>query len=124
MAKKPEQELLEEFGELIVPALLSIYSALIKPAWRTLDVIEHTEATIHRVVRLRDQRAKPPELHCRRMSPSEIQIIYQSARRLCGFAKGIPRGLATHFGERVTVSETSCMLRGEPRCEIWVRLHP
>jgi hypothetical protein len=122
MAGRPEQELLEEFGEFIVPGLLGLYSALIKPAWRTLDVIEHTEATIHRVVRLRDQRARPPELYCSRTSPSEIQIVYRSARRLCGIAKGIPRGLAAHYGESVAVSETSCMLRGANQCEIWVRL--
>jgi len=46
--------ILEDFGEFIAPDLLEMYWALVKPEWKTLDVIEHTEEAIHEVVRLKN----------------------------------------------------------------------
>ena len=36
------QALLDAFGEFIVPDLVKTFGHLINPAWRTLDLIEHT----------------------------------------------------------------------------------
>jgi predicted hydrocarbon binding protein len=114
-------KILEDFGEFMVPSLLELYGALIDPGWRTLDVIEHTESTIHRVVRLRNPGARPPELSARRVGSGQVELTYSSGRKMCGVAKGIVRGLAGHFGERVTVDETSCMLAGAPACQMVIR---
>jgi hypothetical protein len=46
--KIPVPELLEDFGRELVPMYLSMYGHLLKPEWRTLDVVEHTEETIHK----------------------------------------------------------------------------
>lgn len=117
-----EQSLvLEEFGEFLTPDLLRMYGSLLKPEWRTLDVIEHTEGTIHRVVRMREKAARPPELVCMRRSPGHVTISYRSERRLCAIAKGIVRGLARHFNEAIEIQETSCMLHAASSCEIQVR---
>src|SRR5689334_23079220 len=43
LSGKPVGDLLEAFGEFIVPGLLKMYGALIQPSWNTLDIIEHTE---------------------------------------------------------------------------------
>src|SRR5262247_3977511 len=53
LSGKSATVLLEDFGEYLVPTYLALYGNLLKPDWRTLDVLEHTEETIHRVVRLR-----------------------------------------------------------------------
>lgn len=119
---KSSSALLQDFGEFIVPDLLQLYGSQLDPSWRTLDVIENTEETIHKVIRRRNPGAKPPELHCERASPSEVVVRYTSARKMCGLAKGICRGLAAHFGETVAVSEASCMLAGAPECRISVEL--
>lgn len=113
---------LEDFGAFIVPDLMRLYGALVEPAWRALDVIEHTEAVIHRVVRLRNAGAKPPELLVSRTAPDHVVITYASARRMCGIARGIVHGLAAHYGDAVVVTEPSCMLEGAPACSIEVRL--
>ena len=114
--------ILQDFGEFMVPDLLRLYGALLDPTWRTLDVIEHTEVTIHRVVRLRNPGARPPELRCTRPGPDEVTLLYSSARRMCGVAKGIARGLASHFGDTIDVAESSCMAAGAPECRIAIRL--
>jgi len=119
---KPVGLILEDFGEFMAPDLLGLYRALIKPEWRTLDLLEHTEATIHRVVRARTPDAKPPELKVARIREHEVVINYASPRKLCAVAKGIVRGIAKHFGERISLIDTACMHRGAPQCTISVRI--
>ncbi|HEX8245964.1 MAG TPA: heme NO-binding domain-containing protein [Longimicrobium sp.] len=113
--------LVEAFGVFIAPALLRVYEPLVDPAWRTLDVIEHTEAVIHTVVRARMPGAAPPLLDTRREAPDRVVIDYRSPRRLCALATGIARGLALHFGETVEIGQAECMHAGDPRCLITVR---
>lgn len=111
---------LEDFGASLVPMLVSLYRAFIKPAWRTLDLLANTETVIHRTVRLQDPTAHPPHLHIRRVSSTEVHIEYRSERRLCALAIGICRGLAAHYGEEVTVLHPECMATGAPACRIVV----
>src|SRR5688572_25218556 len=113
--------LLEEFGEALVPTYLSLYGNLLKPEWRTLEVIEHTEETIHRVVRMRHEGAEPPRLHAERTAPNEVVLTYDSPRKLCAVARGIVKGVAKQFGEVVTIDERACMHDGDPACIIAFR---
>ena len=94
----------------------------IKPDWRTLDLIPHTEQTIHKVVRLKNPGASPPKLVSKHTSPEEVVITYTSERKLCAVAKGIVRGVAKYYKEKVEIAESTCMLTGSPRCTIAVRL--
>jgi predicted Ser/Thr protein kinase len=111
---------LEAFGEFVAPELIRLYGRLIDPKWRTLDLIENTEKLIHTAVRVGNPGAQPPVLHCVRSTPDELQIVYSSDRQLCGFAKGIVKGVAAHFGETVRITDDACMLRGDPFCAMQV----
>jgi hypothetical protein len=122
MTGAPANDILEQFGEFIVPDLVALYAPLIKPGWRTLDFLENTEDTIHHVVRMRQKNAAPPALRCLRRGPKEVTIIYTSARKMCAVAKGITRGVAKHYGEAIQISEPECMHAGRPACRISVRL--
>ena len=115
-------DILEDFGAFIAPDLLDMFWGAIQPVWKTLDVIEHTEGTIHSVVRLKNPGARPPELQVTRPKTDEVIIDYRSPRRLCALARGIARGLAGHFKETVVIAEAECMHRGDARCLISVRL--
>jgi hypothetical protein len=117
----PPAQLLEEFGAFIAPSLLNMYQAFINPEWRVLDIIEHTEATIHKTVRLRQPDARPPELKVARISDNEALITYTSPRRMCAVAKGIAKGIAQHYREQLVISERSCMLQGGSACQISVK---
>jgi len=111
----------EEFGEFLVPGLVELYASLISPDWRTLDLIEHVEQSIHVVVRKRDPLAKPPEIVAQRVSPGEVVVTYRSPRKLCSLAKGTIKGVAKRYKEQVEITETSCMLSGAPECKLRVR---
>lgn len=116
----PAPALLEDFGEFIAPDLLEMYWGAIEPGWRTLDVIEHTERTIHTVVRQDHKGAMPPYLHASRTAPDEVTVVYTSPRRLCAVAKGITRGIARHYGDSIEIQDTRCMHRGDADCVLIV----
>lgn len=122
VSNTPLTAILEDFGQFIVADLVGTYGAYIKPEWKTLDLIQNTEETIHRVVRSRNPGAAPPELKVARVSPDEVSIEYASKRKLCAIARGIVRGVAAHYREQVAVSEAQCQLRGDKQCVINVKL--
>ena len=113
--------ILEEFGDYIAPHLLEIYQPLIPANWRTLDVIEKTEGHVHRVVRIKNPGAAPPQLRTERVSDTEVILHYSSPRKMCSVAKGIGKGLARHFGETIKVTERTCMHQGDDACLISFR---
>ncbi len=108
----------EDFGEFVAPHLLAMYQALVRPEWKTLDVVEHTEETIHAVVREQHPHALPPFLRVHRTAPGEIVIFYDSPRKLCFIAKGIVKGLGRTFGEDIRITEKRCMHAGAPDCTL------
>ena len=112
----PLPSLLEEFGQYLAPHLVKVAGPTIDPAWRTLDLIEHTEAIIHTMVRNTTPGASPPVLETARQSPDELHLVYSSARRLCPLAVGLMRGIAAHYGETIRIDEPSCVRRGDPFC--------
>lgn len=122
MTQTAPTKILESFGEFVVGGLLRMYRPLIRDNWRTLDLIENTETAIHTAIRLRDKRAKPPNLRCVRVSPSEVIVHYGSERKMCSVARGIARGVANHYGDTVTITERTCMHRGDDHCEISVKV--
>jgi hypothetical protein len=118
MSGKSAAALLQEFGEFTVPALLGMYSHLIKPEWRTLDVIEHAERVAHGAVRKQERGAAPPFLLARRVNPRKLILTYTSPRKMCAFAVGVGLGLGKHFQENVTVQHNPCVHLGADHCEI------
>lgn len=118
----PIPEILDDFGTFIAPTLLRIYEPLIPKHWRTLDVVENTENTIHTVVRGQEAGiALPPHLRVTREAPDLAVVEYTSPRKLCALATGIVRGIAAEYGEEVRLDQPECMLRGDSRCMIRVR---
>ena len=116
--KKSVPDVLDAFGEFIAPDLLNLYKALIDPNWKTLDLLEHTEETIHKVVRLQNPGAHPPQLKVTRTSPATAMLYYDSSRKMCWLATGIVKGLAKHYGEKLEIKDQKCMARGDDHCEI------
>jgi predicted hydrocarbon binding protein len=110
-----------DFGRFLATALLRVYQPLIDPAWKTLDIVQHTEEHIHTAVRLRDESAGPPYLRAERVGPTEVVVTYTSERRLCALGEGIILGLADVHGERISVEQPQCMHRGDPDCRIIAR---
>src|SRR5229473_7558096 len=74
MTGLPVSALLEDFGEFLAPALLKMFGHLLLPEWKTIDVIDNTEGTIHTVVRVKNPGTKPPDLQTVRRSKDEVVL--------------------------------------------------
>jgi Haem-NO-binding len=105
MTHTPADQILEDFGEFIAPDLLRMYQSLLKPEWKTLELLLHTEEMIHRVVRIKNPGAEPPKLQFEQAGPNQLKFYYNSPRRMAAVAKGIIKGIAKHYRETVLVRE-------------------
>lgn len=112
---------LEQFGCFLAPHLVKVAGRHVDPGWQTLDLIEHTEAIIHAMIRTANPGAQPPVLETVRPALDELHLIYSSQRQLCPLARGLMRGIATHYHEELEIDEPSCMNRGDPFCSFVIR---
>ena len=118
----PVDATLEKFGEFIVPDLVRMARYWIKPEWKTLDLIANTEHTVHETLRSEGSQTNPPRLQTERTGAKQVTVTYASPRKLCFLAKGIIAGLASHYGERISMAEPSCMHQGAASCRLVVSL--
>ncbi len=102
---KSEDELLEGFGFYLVPQLIKKYQSYIDPQWKTLELLLNTEQTIHRVVRLKDKSAAPPRLNFSQTGESSLLLKYDSPRKMQAVARGMIKGVADWYGEKVSILE-------------------
>ncbi len=113
----PVQNLLQVFGEYIAEDLIVMSKVLVRPEWKTLDLLENIETIFHGLVR-DVWRVHPPVLDFVRTGENEITLNYASKRKMCSVAKGIVTGVGKYYGEQIGFREGSCMLRGASSCQI------
>ncbi|MBC8038477.1 MAG: heme NO-binding domain-containing protein [Rhizobiales bacterium] len=101
----PPEDILENFGEFIVPALMSTFRPMTKSTWKTMDLLLNTEETIHKAVRIKNPGAQPPRLKFKQTGPNTLRFNYNSWRRMSSVAKGIIKGVAKYYGETVDIQE-------------------
>jgi hypothetical protein len=102
----PAEDILEAFGLFIAPSLMNMFKALIKPEWGTMELLLNTEDTIHRVVRMKNPGAAPPKLNFEQTGPKELKLLYNSPRQMSAVGRGIITGVASHYGDTVSITET------------------
>ncbi len=117
----PAGELHEKFGEYLVPDLMYMYQKYLDPNWRTLDMLEHTEARMHTQVRREHVENAPPVLDIKRLNENEVLINYVSQRRMGGLAVGIVRGVAAYYDEADRIDVMPTTTEDGERVQIHVR---
>jgi len=111
---------LEDFGHFVAADLIEQYKFLVSPSWRLLDFLANTEDTIHKVVRFH-KGVSPPRLVTTRIADDRLTIQYNSSRKMCPLLKGIVKGAADYYKEKVTLLESRCMLQGDSECVVMVQ---
>ena len=117
----PAGELHEKFGEYLVPDLMYMYQKYVNPDWRTLEMLENTEHTMHYQVRREHPENSPPVLQVQRLNENELLINYVSPRRMGGLAVGIVRGLAVYYDEADRIDVLPTTSEDGERVQIHVR---
>jgi hypothetical protein len=99
-------DLMEKYGEFLVPDLLLVYKKYLNPDWRTYDMLLNTEEAMHGAVKNEDARTSPPRLLVTKQEGNRLMIEYHSKRRMAGVAVGIIKGIAKYYHESDRVKVT------------------
>lgn len=102
-AELTENVIKEQFGEHLVPRLLTLYKSHINPEWKTFEMLENTELVMHKAVRKQENDANPPVLNVSRIHDKLLIIDYYSKRKMASLATGIIRGIAKFYNESENV---------------------
>lgn len=103
----PAEDILEDFGQSVTPALMKMYGSLVKPEWKTTEMLLHTEETIHKIVRMKNPGAAPPQLAFSQTGAKQLELHYNSPRQMSAVARGIIKGVARYYGESVQIKENT-----------------
>ncbi len=116
-------ELLQDIGAFTAEQTFArLYPAQFDMAGGTRAFLLGVETYIHELVRATMPSARPPQLAVREAGSDGVEIEYSSPRRLCHLLIGLTEGTARHYGEKVELTETECMHRGDPACRFDVRI--
>lgn len=113
-------ELLEQFGEFLVPDLLLVFKKYVQPEWRTYEMLLFTEASMHGAVREADDRTNPPLLLVTKKGNRQLIVDYHSKRKMAGMAVGIIKGIARYYNESDVVQVKRLTPVEEERVQIQV----
>ena len=110
------QTLLRQVAEGALPLLAQRYPQFFDPHEDTCSFVLTLNDIIHPEVRKLYPGAQVPTFSYDVHSRNSVTMGYTSERRLCLLAEGFVTGAARHYGQRVTVQQSSCMLRGDDTC--------
>ncbi|HLE56119.1 MAG TPA: heme NO-binding domain-containing protein [Rhodothermia bacterium] len=106
------------FGRECIPILANKYPAFFDPHTTTRSFLMTLNEVIHPEVRKLFPGAYAPSFGFAFPSDDSLTLEYQSHRNLCSFAEGLIEGAAAHYGETVTIEQTTCAKNGGSVCTI------
>jgi hypothetical protein len=108
----------EKLGAHLVPMLLTMYKAHIRPEWKTFEMLENTELVMHKAVRKQENEAKPPILNVSRVHDKLLIIDYYSKRKMASLAIGIIKGIAEFYNESEKINVVPMCDQDDERVQI------
>ncbi len=100
--------ILQDFGAWVIPPLMKMYRSFIPDDWDAATFLQNVDERIHeRVVRMKDESARPPHINVTPLSPGVLQVEYQSHRDMGALALGCVYGVADYYGEKAVLMEQS-----------------
>lgn len=116
-ARVDEQELLHGFGQFATENTFKhMYRDYYTECSGTKEFLLNVENRIHEAVRRSIPGAAPPQLRVSAEGEKGVSIAYTSHRRLCELVPGLVQGVAGYYHEPVTITEPTCMKRGDRAC--------
>jgi hypothetical protein len=116
------QTVIRWFGRESMPTLARAYPAFFEPHADVHAFLKTLNDIIHPEVRKLYPGADVPMFDFSYAPDGTISMGYSSPRRLCAFAEGLIEGAAAHYAQNVELNQPTCMLRGDDRCTIEVRV--
>ncbi len=99
----PVPELLKTYGCHLFERFFALHPQFFSTTTDLLTFLSGIETVIHTEVHKLYPEAELPSFDISSTSPTEIQMVYRSARHLEDLAEGLLEGAAAHFGEAVDI---------------------
>lgn len=113
----PVPDLVKAFGKFCFPKLGAAFPKFLegfdhpKPFLMTVDNVIHVE------VRKLFKDSILPKFIFVDTKPDQLDLTYQSERKLCGFMEGLLDGTGEHFGVPIQYEKHTCMSQGAAGCQ-------
>ncbi|WP_447970894.1 heme NO-binding domain-containing protein [Nitrospira sp. M1] len=91
------------FGEHLYKFFYSHYPMFFQSATNSFDFLESVENHIHVEVRKIYPDAELPSFDCRRIEPTQFEMIYRSSRPFADVAEGLITACCRHYNEAITI---------------------
>ena len=114
----PPDVVVRSIGEGAMPLLAERFPAFFEGHASCRTFLLTLNDIIHSEVRKLYPGALTPEFSFEAPQPDVVLVRYESPRRLCALAEGFILGAGRHYGERVDITQTSCMHRGDDHCRL------
>lgn len=114
---------LRSFGEYLFAFLHKGHPLFADSQPGFYEFIKSIDGVIHIEVHKLDDDARPPSINVNALEDGTIQALYHSQRKLCYLAEGLLSGAATHFGNRISITQESCMHDGHDHCDLRITVH-
>jgi hypothetical protein len=120
----PSQDLVRWFGREALPALAKAYPGFFALHADTRSFLLTLNDIIHPEVRKLYPGADVPDFDFVLLPDGGLRMGYDSHRKMCAFAEGLIEGAAAHFEELVAISQPTCMVHGDSKCELEIAFLP
>jgi predicted hydrocarbon binding protein len=77
--------------------------------------------SVHSSTKNLAKEALPPKFTYEQPASDRLVMVYKSNRKLCALMRGLILGAASHFGEKVELKESRCMVKGDTECRFEMR---
>lgn len=114
----PADEVVRWYGRNALPLLAERYPELFEAHRDVRSFVLTLNEIIHPEVRKLYPGADTPDFVFDTSSSERLVMDYTSSRRLCAFAEGLLLGAGDFYDERLEISQSECMNRGDERCRI------
>jgi heme-NO-binding protein len=122
MTGESAQGVVRWFGREAMPVLASSYPRFFDGHTSIYTFLYTLNDIIHPEVRKLYPGADVPVFGFSTASDGAVTMTYGSHRKMCAFAEGLTEGAAAQFGQVVSITQATCMLRGDAVCTIEVRV--
>ncbi len=119
---QPGEKIVRWFGRHALPVLAQRFPEFFAPHGSTRSFLLTLNDVIHPEVRKLYPGAEVPHFDFDARQPDRLVMSYHSTRRLCAFGEGLIEGAAAHYHEEVLIEQSECVLRGDQRCVLDIRL--
>jgi hypothetical protein len=92
-------QLLEAFGGYLLNSFTQLYPHFFEKVHNSFDFLQQVEGFIHVEVKKIYPEAELPQFVTKRLSSTQLEMIYKSDRRMGALAVGLIRGCLNFFGD-------------------------